>query len=83
MIKNCLDRFRNLDVLIKKIMKSGFIFSFFVSIVAILILLTYSTYYISPDLFYVGISLFKTSIMFTVAFIIGGIAFDTIKKQIG
>ena len=80
MIKKIIDNFKNLDDKVKNIMIKGFKFSFVFCIVSILVLLCYNLYMI-PILYYSGTILFKTSLMFFVDFIILGIGFDTIKKQ--
>lgn len=81
MIKQIIDRFNSLEDKIKTIMKYGFMFSFAVCILSILILLTYE-FYSYPDLYYIGLSVFRLSLFFAVEFIICGISIDTIKKQI-
>lgn len=81
MIKLIFDKFNSFDDKIKKIMKYGFKFSFAVSILSILILLTYELSS-NPDLYYIGLSVFKLSLFFIVEFIICALAIDTIKKQI-
>lgn len=80
MIKIILDKFKNLDTKVKNIMVNGFKFSFAFCILSALILYTYHLYTL-PILYYCGTILFKTSLMFFVDFIILGIGFDTIKKQ--
>ena len=80
MIKKIIDKFKNLDNKVKTIMINGFKFSFIFCLFSVFILYTY-TLYLSPTLYYVGTILFKTSLMFFVDFIILGIGFDTIKKQ--
>lgn len=80
MIKKIIDKLKNLDNKVKTIMINGFKFSFIFCLFSVLILYTY-TLYLSPTLYYVGTILFKTSLMFFVDFIILGISFDTIKKQ--
>lgn len=77
-----VEKLKNIDNKIFKIMNKGFLFSFILSIIAICLLFTYETIYSLPKLFYIGISLFKTALMFAVMFMICGIGFDTIKKQI-
>lgn len=81
--KMLTDKLKNLDIKIKKIMNAGFIFSFILSIIAILTLCTYDIFYSIPTLFYVGISLFRTSLMFACMFFICGIGFDSIRKELG
>lgn len=80
MIKKIINKFETLDNKVKNIMINGFKFSFIFSIISTLILLIYNIY-LFPILYYSGIILFKTSLMFFVDFIILGIAFDTLKKQ--
>ena len=75
------DKIQNLDNKVKKIMHIGFIFSFALCIIAGISLFTYEIFYSLPSLFYAGISLFHTSLMFACMFFICGIGFDTIKKQ--
>lgn len=82
LVKILIDKIKNLDKKTKKIMHIGFIFSFILSIIAILSLCTYDIFYPIPDLFYVGISLFRTSLMFACTFFICAIGFDTMKKEI-
>jgi len=81
-IKTLIDNLKNLDVKIKKLMNHGFKFSFGMCIVSILILLTYNNFYNLPDLFYIGLSLFRTSLMFACTFFMCGLGFDTIKKEV-
>ena len=80
MIKTIINKFNNLDNKVKDIMMKGFKFSFCFCIISILTLLIYK-FYAMPILYYCGTILFKTSLMFFVDFIILGIGFDTIKKQ--
>jgi len=81
-INTLVDKIKNLDKNIKKIMYKGFIFSFILCIISALSLFTYNMFYNLLDLFYIGISLLRTSLMFACAFFIFGIGFDTIKKEI-
>lgn len=78
-----LNKVKNLDAKVVKVMKAGFIFSFMFCILSCMILLTYEAFYNLPTLFYIGISLFRTSLSFAVAFFICGIGFDTVQKEIG
>lgn len=80
MIKKIIEKFKILDNKVKDIMIKGFKFSFIFCIISILTLLIYK-FYAMPILYYSGTILFKTSLMFFVDFIIIGIGFDTIKKQ--
>ena len=80
MIKMIINKFKNLDDKVKTIMINGFKFSFIFCILSIFILNVYN-FYMLPTLYYSGTLLFKTSLMFFVDFLILGIGFDTIKKQ--
>ena len=72
---------RGLDLKISKIMKNGFKVSLILMLFSCYILIAYHLANI-PNLFYMGISLFKTSLSFGVAFFIFGISFNKIKKEI-
>lgn len=82
MIKFIKEKIKNLESLVKKIMKYGFYFSFFLCMISASILFTYETFYAIPDLYYIGLSLFKTSLTFAISFFICALAVDSIKKQI-
>lgn len=72
------DKIKNLDLKIVKLMKIGFIISFIMCLLASLLLFTYQFIISMPILFYIGISLFRTSLSFGVTFFICGLGFDTI-----
>lgn len=78
-----LNKVKNLDAKIVKVMKAGFVFSFIVCILSSMVLLTYEAFYSLPALFHIGISLFRTALCFAVTFFICGIGFDTVQKEIG
>mgnify|MGYP006369873533 CR=1 FL=1 len=80
MIKMIINKYKDIDDKVKRIMINGFKFSFAFCILSALILYIYHLYTL-PILYYCGTILFKTSLMFFVDFIILGIGFDTIKKQ--
>lgn len=81
MIKMIIDKFKNLDKKVKIIMNNGLIFSFILCIISATLLLIYHVYAL-PIFYYSGIILFRTFLVFVSSFIIMGIGFDTIKKQI-
>lgn len=80
MLKAFKNLLKELDIKVKNIMINGFKFSFLFCIFSTFVLLIYN-FYMLPILYYSGIILFKTSLMFFVDFIIIGIGFDKIKKQ--
>ena len=81
-MKQLLLEFKKMDNSILSLIKSGLKFCFGLSIVSDLILLAYDFLYTSPILYYIGISLFKTSLFFMVGFIICGLAFHKIIEDL-
>ena len=82
MLKKIINSFKSLDNLTFKIMKNGLKFCFCVCILSIIILVTYNLVFLSPFLYYIGINLFKISIIFGIEFIVCGLVVDGIKKQL-
>ena len=81
-MKQLLLELKEMDNSILDLMKSGIRFSFLLSILSILILLTYDFIYTIPFIYYIGFSLFKTSLFFMVSFVICAFAFSKIQKEI-
>ncbi len=81
MLKIIMEHFKSMEIKIKKIMHYGFTFSFFVCLLSLGVLIGYE-FHPTPDLFYIGISIFKLGLFFVVEFIICALAVDTIKKEI-
>ena len=81
MLKMIIHKLKNLDEKVKKIMKKGFKFTFIFCILSVLLLAIYLYFYKIPIIYSIGTLLFKTSIVFFADFVILGIGFDTIKKQ--
>ena len=81
-IVGLINKINGFDLKTKKIMSSGFKFSFIICILSCIILFTYETFYNIPFLFYIGLSLFRTSLMFGITFFICALGFDTIKKEL-
>ena len=82
MIKNLINSFKNFDKITHKILKYGLEFCFTLSIISVIILLTYNFIFAIPFLYYIGLSLFKLSLVFGIEFIICSLVVDGIKKQI-
>ena len=82
MINKIIGYIKDLDKLTYKIMKYGLIGCFALSIFSALMLLTYNLTDASPNLYYIGLSLFKLSCSFSVEFIVCGLVVDTIKNQL-
>ena len=81
MFKNIIETFHNLDKEILTFMKKGFCFCFFFGLISMLVLIAYH-YYPFPMFYIVGTLLFKFALTIFSSFIILGIGFDKIKKQI-
>ena len=81
MIKNLINSFKSFDKVTHKILKYGLEFCFTLSMISVIILLTYNLIFATPSLYYIGISLFKLSLVFGIEFIICSIVVDGIKKQ--
>ena len=77
-IKNTI---KELDIKLKKLMNNGFKFSLILILIASYILTGYQNSG-NPNLFYIGISLFKSASYFGIAFFIFAISFNKIKKEI-
>ena len=82
MIKKYINSFKNLEKLTCTIMKKGFKFCFFISLISCIILFTYISFSLDPFIYYIGLSIFKLSLYFMVEFIICGFVVDNIKKQV-
>ena len=80
MFKKLIISFKNLDKVTYKIMKTGLKISFYLCIIASLILLIYNSTY-SLNTYYIGLALLKLSFYFIIEFIICGFVVDNIKKQ--
>lgn len=70
-----------LDKSAKTLMKSGIKFSFFILIISSVILAFYDLLYPQPDLFYIGLSVFRMGITYIAFFIACGFTFTKIKEE--
>lgn len=82
MFNKLFDIFKKLDKKIFQIMNYGLKFCFAICLIAILILFTYICDFASPFIYYLGINLFKLSLIFGIEFIVCGFVVDGIKKQL-
>ena len=76
-----IQEMKDIDQKVIRLIKKGFLVSFILCLFATFLLISYETLSHFPILYYTGISLFKTSLMFGVTFLICGIAFNTIQKE--
>ena len=81
-INMLINKFKNLDKKVKKLMDIGIKSSFVLCVISTLFLFTYQKIYSTPNLYYIGLSLLQTSLMFVCTFILCGFGFDTIKKEL-
>lgn len=82
MLKKILENFKNLDKLTYKIMDNGLKFCFAICVLSVTILLVYNLAFASPSMYYIGINLFKLSLIFAIEFVVCGFVVDGIKKQL-
>lgn len=82
MVNMFIDMIKNLEEKIVRIMKYGFLSALLICAMSALVLVTYEFNPISLDLYYSGLSLFQSGITVAVAFVVCGIAFDTIQKNL-
>lgn len=78
-----IEHIKNIDQSIKKIVKNGSYFCLFIFCIASALLFTYESFYSSPDLYYIGLTIFRMGSIFLVAFLACGFAFNEIKQEIG
>lgn len=81
MLKIIINKFNSMEEKTKNVFKYGMLFSLFVCIISLLILLTYH-FFTNPDLYYIGLSVFRLSLFLIVEFVICALAVDTIRQQI-
>lgn len=82
MIKKIITYYKNLDKNTYKILYKGLEFCFLLASFSAFILLSYILFLQAPLVYYIGINLFKLSLVFGVEFIICGFIVDSIKKQL-
>ena len=76
-----LQKFKKIDSKIYKVYTNGLKFCFILMLISSFILCLYQSFH-EPYIFYIGISLAKSSLFFIVFFIICAIAIDTIKNDL-
>lgn len=82
MFKKLIENFKGFEKITYKIMRYGLQFCFALCLISVLILLTYDLTFHSPYIYYIGISLFRLSLIFGTEFIVCGFIADKIKKQL-
>ena len=82
MFKKIINIYKGFEKITYKILKNGLMFCLFLSLISIFILLTYMFVFTSPFLYYIGLNLFKISLIFSIEFIICSFVIDGIKKEL-
>ena len=82
MFKSIFDTIKKLDPKTKTIMRFGFISAFTVLVISGFILFTYQAFYASPNLYYIGLQVFKISLVIAISSFVCGLVVDTIKKEL-
>lgn len=82
MFKKLLENFNNFEQITYKILKHGLSFCFFICMISIFILITYDLIFSIPIFYYIGIAMFRLSLIFSIEFVICSFVVDGIKKQI-
>lgn len=73
---------QSIDKKIITIMKKGCLACLGIMLIACLLLSYYHLLYQAPDLYYIGLAVFKLATIFLSFFIICGFAFNEIQKQL-
>lgn len=82
MINKIITYYKKLDKTIYKILYKGLVFCFLLASFSASILFSYILFFKTPLMYYIGINLFRLSLVFSVEFIICGFVVDNIKKQL-
>ncbi len=82
MFKRILESYKSFEKITSTILKNGLKFSLLLCVISVLILLTYNLIISAPILFYIGITVFRLSLVFGIEFIVCSFVVDGIKKQL-
>lgn len=82
MFKKIFDSYKSFEKVTYKILKGGLQFCFCLCVLSVFILLSYNLFLASPMIYYIGINLFKLSLIFGIEFIICSFVTDGIKKEL-
>ncbi len=79
--KKIIDTYKGFDKTTYMILKNGFKFCFGLCLLSCLILLKYTLFFAMPIYFYIGLKLFKMSLIFGIEFIVCSFVVDGVKKE--
>ena len=82
MFKNIINNFKTFDTITNKILKHGLKFCFIITLISCIDLLTYIFYLESPFIYYIGINLFRLSLIFSTEFIICSFVATNVKNEL-
>ena len=68
MLKKIMEYYKNFEKITRKVLKGGLEFCFGLSSIAIIILLTYNFFFAYPIIYYIGLTLFRLSLIFGIEF---------------
>ena len=80
-MQNIINKFKNMDKKIVKLIDIGLWISFLVSVLGLIILLIHYKVYISAELYYIGIEIFKIGIIGAVSVIVCSCSLWLIKEK--
>lgn len=82
MFKKIFNMYKEFEKITIKILNNGLKFCFVLSFFSSIVLLYYILIFQTPILFYIGINIFRLSLIFAAEFIICSFVADGIKKQL-
>ena len=82
MFKKIFEIYKDFEKITRKILMGGLEFCFALCILSVSFLVTYNLFVPSPMVYYIGICLFRLSLIFGIEFIVCGFVTDGIKKQL-
>lgn len=81
-MQNIINKFKNMDKKIVKLIDIGLWISFLVSVLGLIILLIHYKVYISAELYYIGIEIFKIGLIGAVSLIVCSCGLWLVKDEL-
>ena len=81
MIQNIIDIINRVDKKVLNVINIGLYIAFFISVMGLIILTIHYKIYISANLYYIGIGIFKIGLWTAVSFIVCGIGLWCVKEK--
>lgn len=73
---------QEIDKPVKELVKKGFHFCFFILLFSSILLFTYECFYTEPNLYYIGLSIFKMGVIYMATFLGFGVAFNELRHEL-